>query len=211
MDEELARLMRDANFAFVEVGLQSTDETALATVERRLRTRAFTEGVRLLNAYAIPFELQLIYGLPGDTVAAFRHSLNFAVSLHPPELAVFTLMVLPGTELWRKAAALKLEFDREPPYDVRSHYSMTEADIDYGRRVVEAVQQIGGSRTLHYLAKERGLTFADLVDEWMAWRDEQAWPPPATPNPKLFVADYCHRHAIPPAFYRGLASWEFSG
>jgi radical SAM superfamily enzyme YgiQ (UPF0313 family) len=210
-DDELARLMREANFQFLEVGLQSIDDTALATVERRLRMQRFVAGVEHLKRHRLPFELQLIYGLPGDTVASFRKSLNFAVSLGPPELAVFTLMVLPGTELWRKADVLKLEFDREPPYDVRSHYSMSEADIDYGRRVVEALKQIGNSRTLRLLAHQRGITFADIVDEWIAWRDEQAYPPPSMPTPKLFVADFCHRNRIPPEFYRSFASWEFRG
>src|SRR6185503_8948584 len=39
VDAEMARLFRDANFRFLEVGLQSVDDTALATAERRLRMR----------------------------------------------------------------------------------------------------------------------------------------------------------------------------
>src|SRR5262249_20162588 len=137
VDEELASLMRDANFQFLEVGLQSTDDTALATAERRLRRQRFVAGIEHLKAFKLQFELQLIYGLPGETSESFRTSLNFAMALDPPELVVFPLMVLPGTELWRKAKGLQLEFDAHPPYFVRSHYSMSAEDIAHGWTLVE--------------------------------------------------------------------------
>ena len=107
IDEELAALMRDANVTFLEVGLQSTDETALVTVERRLRLQKFLDGVAHITRARIPWELQLIVGLPGDTRASFRRSLNFAMSLDPPQLAVYPLMVLPdgAAAQGRRAAA----------------------------------------------------------------------------------------------------------
>jgi anaerobic magnesium-protoporphyrin IX monomethyl ester cyclase len=147
MDDELARLMRAAHFTFVEVGLQTTDVTALATVERRLKLEKFLAGIGHLKAHDIEFELQLIYGLPGETTETFRKSLEFAVSLDPPKLAVFPLMVLPGTELWRKAAVLGLEYDPTPPYYVRSHATMNRTDIARGWDIVEALQRSGDSKS----------------------------------------------------------------
>ena len=146
MDDELAASMRAANFTFVEVGLQTTDVTALATVERRLKLEKFVNGVECLKRHSLEFELQLIYGLPGETPESFRASLEFAISLDPPKLAVFPLMVLPGTELWRKAEALGIDFEPTPPYYVRSHATMTRADIDRGWELVEALQRSGDSR-----------------------------------------------------------------
>jgi radical SAM superfamily enzyme YgiQ (UPF0313 family) len=146
MDDELARLMRAAHFAFVEVGLQTTDVTALATVERRLKLEQFLHGIACLKAHDIEFELQLIYGLPGETTESFRKSLEFAVSLDPPKLAVFPLMVLPGTELWRKADVLGLEYEPTPPYYVKSHATMSRDDIARGWDIVEALQRSGDSR-----------------------------------------------------------------
>ncbi len=211
IDEELARLMRDAHVTFLEVGLQSTDDKALATVERRLRLQRFEEGIAHLKANGLTFELQLIFGLPGDTIASFRKSLNYASSLDPDLLAVFPLMVLPGTELWRKADALDLIFDSEPPYYVRSHFSMSASDIAYGYKIMDALEHLRNSRTARFLSREPGVTFAGLVDSWIAWRDEEAWPDAAEPNPKLFIARFCHERQIDASFYRGFASWEFSG
>lgn len=211
VDEELAALMRDAHFHFLEVGLQSTDDTALATVERRLRLQRFLDGVRLLNQYGLKWELQLIFGLPGETRASFRKSLSFASSLDPHELAVYPLMVLPGTELWRKADGLRLAFDGEPPYRVRSHFSMPAEDVVYGDRVVSALQEVGHARTLHLLAREPGLTYADVIDAWIEWDDRQPGPEAAGYRIKQFILDFCAERRIAPAFYRESASSELAG
>jgi hypothetical protein len=210
VDDELAALMRTANFRSLEVGLQTTDETALATTERRLRLERFNEGIAHLQRHQLPFQLQLIYGLPAETRATFRQSLNFAMALDPPELAVFLLLVLPGTELWRKAGALNLEFDPEPPYAVRSHPSMTAGDIEYGRRVVQAVSLLERSRTLRLLSREDRLTFADVIDEWLEWRPEDQASRATQATMMAFVEHLCSRHDIPPEFYLEFGAREFA-
>lgn len=209
IDGELADLMQQANFTFLEVGLQSTDEVALATVERRLKQQKFVEGVEHLNRLKLEYQLQLIYGLPGETPVAFRKSLNFAASLSPPDLAVFLLMVLPGTELWKKAAGLKLDFDPAPPYFVRSHYSMSAADIEYGRKLVHGTDLLGRSKTLRLLCREPGTTFADVMDTWVEWAPRQAPFETDAEAAKAFIAHICRERDIAPDFYTKFASLEF--
>jgi hypothetical protein len=200
IDDELARLMHAANFTFVEVGLQTTDTDVLATVERRLTLEKFLNGIAALKTHGIAFELQLIYGLPGETHETFLKSLAFAISLDPPELAVFLLMVLPGTELWRKAGAMGLEYDPTPPYYVRSHYSMNPGQIAYGRKVVEALRVWGNSRVMRFLSREQGVTFLDILESWIRWDAEDVGP---------FLSRFCHERNIPAAFYEQFAAREF--
>jgi anaerobic magnesium-protoporphyrin IX monomethyl ester cyclase len=208
IDEELARLMREAPLT-LEVGLQTTDATALATVERRLRVKPFVDGIRWLKQQGLSFELQLIYGLPGETLASFRQSLNFAMSLDPPDLAVFPLMVLPGTELWQKADGLGLRFDPDPPYYVREHGSMGAADVEFGARMIDAIGHLGHSRTIRFLCREPGLAFDQIVDEWIAWWPNQPDTEPAMTKLRRFVEHVCATRGIPPRFYQGFASFEF--
>jgi anaerobic magnesium-protoporphyrin IX monomethyl ester cyclase len=210
VDDEMAALMRAAGFRQVEVGLQTTDPTALATAERRLRVARFTEGIAHLRRHRVPFEMHLIYGLPGETTASFRESLDFAIALDPPLLSVFRLMVLPGTELWRNAAALHLTYDPEPPYHVRSHLSMTAADLEYGLRFSRAANLLQRSRTLRLLAREPGVTFSDLVDAWLEWRPLQ--PEALAPNEAIaaFVTQVCAERRIPPQFYERFGALEFA-
>lgn len=210
IDDELARLMRAANFQFTEVGLQTTEETALAAVERRLRMAPFLAGIGHLKRHGIPFEVQLIYGLPGETVASFKRSLDFAVRLDPPHLAVFPLMVLPGTELWHKADVLGLRYDPAPPYFIRSHPGMTEQEVSAGWRLVDAVDTLGPSRTIRLLCKEPGMTFSGIVDYWLEWSAREARPTEDGERVRLFVADFCRSHGLPAAFYGAFAGREFA-
>ena len=150
--------------------------------------------------------MQLIYGLPGETRATFRASLNFAAALQAPDLAVFPLMVLPGTELRRKAAALEIEFDPEPPYFIRSHHSMTQADIAYGLKVADAVERVGSSWTIRLLARETGVTFADVIDAWVDWAGGEAagsTGQDAADEEEIrqFILNFCAAKRIPPKFY----------
>jgi len=209
IDEELAALMRDAHFTFLEVGLQTTDTTALATVERRLKMEKFLKGIGYLKQYKLDFELQLIYGLPGETMSSFRKSLEFAVSLDPPDLAVYPLMVLPGTELWRKADLIGLKFDAEPPYYVRSHSSMTEDEIAYGWKIVSALRRLGDSKAMRLLGREDGVSFSDVVDSWIAWEPQQG-EAPIVEQVDRFLSHFCGEHHIPPGFYQQFAAREFT-
>ncbi len=215
IDEEMAQLMHAANFCFLEVGLQTTDEKVLATADRRLRLARFLEGVEHLKRFAIPFQVQLIYGLPGETRASFRTSLNFAASLRAPEIAVFPLMVLPGTELRRKVAAFKIDFDPEPPYFIRSHHSMSAADITCGLKIANAVDRLGKSWTIRLLAREEGVSYADVIDAWVEWAGgEAAWPASEDDvrekeRIRKFILHFCEKHAIPSKFYEASLSVEF--
>jgi radical SAM superfamily enzyme YgiQ (UPF0313 family) len=209
VDDELASLMRDAGIQFLEVGLQTTNMTALATTERRLRLERFNEGIAHLHRYNLNYELQLIYGLPEETRSTFRESLNFAMSLDPPHLQVFRLMVLPGTELWRKAASMGLTYDPEPPYHVRSHATMTEEDVDYGHRLLKSANLLQASRTVRLLAREPDLTFSDLCEEWMAWRPGAATYTADSEILKGFVAHVCGKRNIAPGFYQHFGAFEF--
>ena len=204
VDQEAARLFREANIQFLEVGLQTTDDGVLATVERRLKMQKFMDGIDYLKREGLPFELQLIYGLPGETRASFRKSLNFAASLEPPFLAVFPLMVLPGTELWNKAEALRIEFSDKPPYFVERHMTMSADDMAYGHRVSDAVVHLQTARSIQLLSREPGMSMADLVDEWIEWQGQ------SNSDLPRFVDHVCASRRIQPEFYRAFALAEIS-
>ncbi len=209
IDDELAALMREANVSFLEVGLQTTDADVLATVERRLKMQKFLDGIGFLKAHGLAFELQLIYGLPGETVASFHRSLDFAVTLDPPELAVFPLMVLPGTELWRKAEAMGLRFSHEPPYFVESHLSMSPDEVAYGFRLEAALREIGDRKTFRMLCREKGVRPSEVFDAWL--EQVPTWPAGAALAERVtwFLDRFCPARGIPADFYQACASVEF--
>jgi radical SAM superfamily enzyme YgiQ (UPF0313 family) len=117
--ETTARLLRAANFTEVEVGLQSIEPETMTLMERKNNLRAFERGVRAMRAEGIKVRVDLIVGLPGDTVESVRRGLHY---LHDgglyDDLQVFHLAILPGTAFRQEAAQLGLTFLPRPPYYV---------------------------------------------------------------------------------------------
>lgn len=114
----------------LQIGLQSSNPEALKLVNRPCDLKDFSRKIGLLNDAGIVFGLDLMYGLPGDTLSTFRTSLDYAVSLYPNNIEIFRLAVLPGTDLSDRSAELSLKHDAKPPYLVESTPKFPAQDLE---------------------------------------------------------------------------------
>jgi radical SAM superfamily enzyme YgiQ (UPF0313 family) len=128
--DETARLLREANFTEVEVGLQSIDREAMTLMDRKNNLRAFERGVRAMMNEGIQVKVDLIVGLPGDTVASVRQGLHYLFDNGLcSDLQVFNLAVLPGTAFREEAEQLGLIYQPRPPYYVLKTPSLNRTDL----------------------------------------------------------------------------------
>jgi radical SAM superfamily enzyme YgiQ (UPF0313 family) len=118
VDDEQAELLYRAGVRSVECGPQSVGATALGLCHRTFDRERFAAGVAACRRAGISVECDLIIGLPGDTAADVLDGIDFVISLDPGKVQLSTLHVLPGTELWERAADLGLSFDPVPPHEV---------------------------------------------------------------------------------------------
>lgn len=130
VDEKLARRFREAGFKGVEVGLQSTNPLALKLMNRPTNLEVFLSGVKALQKQGIAPTVDLIFGLPGDTLGGFEKTLDF-VHDHglDDHLQVFPLLVLPGTAFRKKSRELGLNYDPRPPYTLISNPGFSSQDM----------------------------------------------------------------------------------
>jgi hypothetical protein len=86
---------------------------------RKNNLKAFEKGVRALMAAGIKVTVDLIVGLPGDTVESVRRGFHYLRDggLYT-RAQVFNLAVLPGTAFRHEAAELGLSYQPRPPYYV---------------------------------------------------------------------------------------------
>ena len=119
IDASTARLLGEANFTEVEIGLQSLDRRAQDLMGRKVRLAAFERGAKAMLDAGIKVRVDLILGLPGDTPDSVRRSLEY---LHQSklysEVQVFNLSVLPGTAFRGESQQLGLIYQPRPPYYV---------------------------------------------------------------------------------------------
>lgn len=128
IDREMAELFASIN-CNLQIGLQSSDKEVLAHVNRTFDHSKFRDKVNILNRAGVIFGLDLIYGLPTDSIKGFRKSLDYAVRLQPNNLDVFPLSVLPGTVLFDKADSFDMKYLHDSPYTVISTPDFSEKDL----------------------------------------------------------------------------------
>jgi radical SAM superfamily enzyme YgiQ (UPF0313 family) len=139
IDAESAKLLRAANFTELEIGLQSVEPLAHRLMGRPVNLEAWQRGVRILMAEGIRVRLDLILGLPGDTVESIRRGIDFLAAFRPDaEIQIFNLSILPGTDFRRDADALGLKYQMRPPYYVLRTPTL---DVERMYRLMEEAQQ----------------------------------------------------------------------
>lgn len=104
--------LRAAGFDRISLGMQSANDAELRAIGR-IHTHAQT--VRAVeNARAAGFDdlsLDLIYGLPGQTMARWEENLAAALALAPEHLSCYGLKVEEGTPLFRQRERYSLPDD----------------------------------------------------------------------------------------------------
>ncbi len=98
---EYIRMLRHFPFNRLSMGIQTFQEETLQLLNRR------HTAVQAIEAYHncretgfTNISIDLMYGLPGETISTWSSDLNKALSLHPEHISAYHLIYEEGTELW---------------------------------------------------------------------------------------------------------------
>ncbi len=137
IDKTVAQLFSQV-YCSLQIGLQSSDPNILSAINRRFDPALFTQKMDLLNSFGVVFGLDLIIGLPGDSLAKFEKSLAFAIAQKPSNLDIFPLALLPGTLLAEQADSYGLVYDHSSPYLIIESPTMSKDDLAKAMQLKEA-------------------------------------------------------------------------
>jgi radical SAM superfamily enzyme YgiQ (UPF0313 family) len=107
--EEHVEFLSSVGAGYLGVGLQSLDQAVLEGLERRFDQRRFETVIRQLDDVAM-VELQIIFGLPGESPEGFRRTLDYARSL-PGSVRAYHCLVLPDALMTRGRPEWDIRFD----------------------------------------------------------------------------------------------------
>ena len=97
---ELLRTYTDAGVNRISLGVQSTVPHVLTALGREHDRDNVVRAVELVKASAVrSFNLDIIYGGAGESVADWRTTVEDVVALDPPHVSAYALTVEPGTPL----------------------------------------------------------------------------------------------------------------
>ena len=99
----------DAGFNRISIGVQSFDDGILAALSRRHSAAAASEAVKTARAAGFRnVNIDLMYGLPNQSLGQWRQSLRRALDLNTEHFSLYGLQIEPGTPLHRDVQIGKL-------------------------------------------------------------------------------------------------------
>lgn len=107
-DEARARqfltVLKASGLQRVSIGYQFADDALLSATHRRHTTGFLDRSVALLREQGFLVNLDLMYGLPGQSLASWEATLSTAMASTPDSIATYFLFVSPGTPLAQQVA-----------------------------------------------------------------------------------------------------------
>jgi radical SAM superfamily enzyme YgiQ (UPF0313 family) len=127
------RLLAEAGFSELEAGVQSLDPQVLKRIHRPVRLDPLESNLRIMAQEGIRVTIDLMYGLPGQTLQEVKRSLKWAWQFKGANVQCLQTLLLPGTDLRAERKHWGMEADNRPPYGVKSTSTLSQEDI----RVIE--------------------------------------------------------------------------
>jgi len=104
LDREKLSVLRARGVDRISMGVQSFVEAEARAAGRPQSTAAVEAGLDAIRSFGFPtLNVDLIYGLPGQTTDSFLHSLRAALVFRPEELYLYPLYVRPLTGLGKRS------------------------------------------------------------------------------------------------------------
>lgn len=203
----IERLMalKDRGVDRISIGIQSFEKKELAVLGRSQKLSDVKSALKTIRDLQFPtLNIDLIYGIPGQTVETWLYSIRAALQYSPEELYLYPQYIRPLTGLWRKKKndydirlilyreARQLLLDAGYQQVSMRMFRATRAPDDEGP--VYCCQEDGMiglgcgprsyTRTLHYSTEYAVTARAtrDILQEYMTQKDSQ-----------FHVADYGFR------------------
>lgn len=102
VDEAYLTAVAQLGINRISFGVQSVVASELALLEREHDFAAVVEAVALSRRVGLTnFNLDLIYGVPGQTLASWEESVRAVLALNPNHVSLYCLTIEPGTPMQR--------------------------------------------------------------------------------------------------------------
>lgn len=119
----------------LEIGIQTLDPLIAKGINRPLRLEKIIDNLRFLeNDTSAHLHLDLIVGLPGESLEGFARNLDTLVSLTRSEIQIGILKNLSGTTLSRHDSAHGMIYSDTPPYDILQNDLLSFTQIQKMKR-----------------------------------------------------------------------------
>ncbi len=114
LSKKLASALADRGVNRLSIGLQSANEKELKALSRVHTLKDFEESYQIARRAGFSnINIDLMYGLPEQTVESLLATIKYVISLSPEHISLYALQIEEGTEFYRKRDTLSLPSEDE--------------------------------------------------------------------------------------------------
>ena len=136
LTEEYVKMLSTLPFNRLSMGIQTFNDDILALLKRRHNAQQAIDAFhRCRNAGFLNISIDLMYGLPGESMETWNKDLETAISLAPEHISAYHLIYEEETILYR----------------LREENKITEADEDFSNALFETlISRLKENGYVHY-------------------------------------------------------------
>lgn len=139
----------------LEIGVQSTHQQTLTAINRKDNWENLAANVQQILANDnMHVHLDLIAGLPFESISEFEQSFNDVYGLQPQMLQLGFLKVLPGTQMSKETAVHELLYMDEPPYEILSTKYMPYQEMQFLKQLESVFEQTYNTGYFHNILQQ---------------------------------------------------------
>jgi radical SAM superfamily enzyme YgiQ (UPF0313 family) len=144
VDAEIAGKMRAAGCIRAGFGAESGDDEVLARSRRGFTTSQHQAGLRALKSAGLKVEAFFMIGLPGESEASVRRTVEFAKGCGAEGVCFSLHRPYPGTAVWRNPGAFGVRIVKGPNFE-----AYLETEQLSRPAMLECAQQAGDELRRH--------------------------------------------------------------
>jgi len=181
--EELRELLKEfkPGCLQLEVGIQTLNLEVAQTIKRNLNLDKIKDNLKFLSQETHShLHVDLIIGLPSESIESFGKNLNLLYTLSTGEIQVGILKKLSGTTLERHDKVYGMVYNDSPPYDILKNdlidFSLMQ-EMKRFARYWDIVYNSGNFQKTTALLFEDGRVFENFFDfsKWLYKKSESTY------------------------------------
>jgi radical SAM superfamily enzyme YgiQ (UPF0313 family) len=165
----------------LEVGIQTLDPVISKNIHRRLNIAKIEENLAFLeNETKAHLHVDLIVGLPGESLEGFGRNLDKLYALTKCEIQIGILKKLSGTTLSRHDEIYGMRYSDKPPYDILQNDLISFEQMQKMKRFARFWDMVYNSGNFKHVAPllwEEGKVYEGFYafSEWLYAQTESTW------------------------------------
>ena len=165
----------------LEVGIQTLNLDVAKEIRRNLKIDKIKDNLKFLSQEThAHMHIDLIIGLPSETIESFGKNLNLLYTLSTGEIQVGILKKLSGTTIDRHDKVYGMVYNDSPPYDILQNDLISFAKMQEMKRFArfwDIVYNSGNFQKTTALLFEDGKVFENFYDlsKWLYKRSESTY------------------------------------